>query len=170
MSAHLGDKKEKIMSRQGMKAAMEHGLGLPEFPSLREAERSLLALREKKIQELISRSQEDPTVKLDFSVESLLRLERWYFSSSHPKNEIAQGCAFYFGEVVVRNKPGAKWVVQEFVFTKGRYEIGVQDGHCTMNLFSFRSKLEHPDNTKRDSLWRTYQHYFARNPNVTIQF
>jgi hypothetical protein len=159
----------KTMSRAGFNAAMEHGKQLPTFSTQAEAEEFFFKLRDKIVSDLIKWSEKK--IVLDFSVDSLLRLEEWYFKEGNIENEVlAIGCAFYFGEVVVKNRPQAKWVVKEFAFKSGRYEIGVEQELLTMMLFSFRSKLENPRNKKHDSLWRTYQCYFEENPKVTITF
>jgi hypothetical protein len=169
------------MSKTGIKAAVTRGVALPSFADQPEAENVLFALRDKAIQYILSRAKQNPSVDLDFSVESLLRLETWYFKvistgrifsffNRRSRYTLPQACAFYFGEVVVRNRAKAKWVVEEFPFVKGRYEIGVNEGLSTMMLSSFHTKLHHPENKKHNSLWRTYQHYFERNPKVTITF
>jgi hypothetical protein len=169
------------MSAAGRKAALAHGAKLPGFDSPNEAAAALTAEKDAAVASLLSDCESSPDVALDFSPDSLLRLERWYFErisqrrifgmvrAAEPQ-VLAKWCALYFGEVVVRNLPGAAWVVEEFPFVPGRYTIGVRHGMCTMTLTSFHEKLHHPKNKKRDSVWRTYQHYFARNPDVTITF
>ena len=169
------------MSAAGRKGALARGDKLPEFSSRDEAVVALAAEKDAAVASLLSDRQLSPDIALDFSSDSLLRLERWYFErvslrrffgmvrAADPE-VLARWCAFYFGEVVVRNLDGAAWVVEEFPFVPERYTIGVRHGMLTMNLASFYEKLHHPKNKKHDSLWRTYEHYFARNPNVTITF
>ena len=169
------------MSAAGRKAALAHGAKLPGFDNRDEAAAALSAEKDAAVAGLVSDCASAPDVALDFSPDSLLGLERWYFEriaqrrffgmirTADPE-VLAKWCAFYFGEVVVRNLAGATWVVEEFPFVPGRYTIGVHHDLCTMILTSFHEKLHHPKNKKHDSLWRTYQCYFVRNPKVTITF
>jgi hypothetical protein len=169
------------MSVAGRKAALAHGAKLPGFESLDEAAAALTAEKDAAVASLVSDCKSSPDVALDFSTDSLLHLERWYFEriaqrrffgmvrAADPE-VLARCCAFYFGEVVVRNLAGATWVVEEFPFVPGRFTIGVRHELFTMTLTSFHEKLHHPKNKKHDSMWTTYQHYFARNPKVTIRY
>jgi hypothetical protein len=170
------------VTAEGLKTALAYGEGLPFFRSLDEAKTALISEKDRLVAELLSHAasaQDDPA--LDFSVESLLRLEKWYlkrFASSgfigflrkRQRRKFARCCAKYFGEVVIRSRNGASWVVEELPFRQRTYTIGVREKLMTMALHSFEKKLHHPDNLNRDSMWRTYQHYFARNPKVTIRF
>jgi hypothetical protein len=169
------------MSDAGRKAALAHGDKPPEFGSPDEAAAALATEKDSAVASLLSDCESSPDVALDFSPDSLLRLEQWYFDRisqrrffgivrAADQEVLARWCASYFGEVVVRSLEGAAWVVEECPFVPGRYTIGVRHGMFTMTLTSFHEKLHHPKNKKRDSIWRTYQHYFARNPKVTITF
>lgn len=169
------------MSAAGRKAALEHGDKLPQFGGPNEAAAALIAEKDVAVAGLLADCQSSPDVALDFSPDSLLRLEQWYFDRTSQRRffgmvrvadpeVLARWCALYFGEVVVRSLEGAEWVVEEFPFVPGRYTIGVRHGNCTMTLTSFHDKLHHQKNKKRDSVWRTFQYYFARNPKVTITF
>jgi hypothetical protein len=166
------------MSSEGLKAAAAHAQQLPVYTSLGEAQTDLLNKNAARIADLLSDARSSQA-GLDFSVDSLLRLERWYFeragSQAQPPadpQQLAEGCAFYFGEVVTRTVPGATWIVSEFPFERGRFEIGVRQAErgVTMMLSSFHRKLNHPLNKKRDALWRTYHHYFVRNSGISIRF
>jgi hypothetical protein len=169
------------MSAAGRKAAQAYGKKLPAFRNVEEATSSLIEEKNQLLAKLGAQGALVPELILDFSVDSLLRFERWYFeqvsrsSSVRPASaadvhSLAECAALYFGEVVVRSLPGSVWVVEEFVFEPGRFEIGVRNGNCTMMLESFYAKLHHRENYNRDSMWRTYQHYFACNPDVQIRF
>src|SRR5262249_50666800 len=155
------------MSAAGRKAALAHGDKLPKFGSLDEATAALTAEKDAAVASVLSDCESSPDVALDFSPDSLLRLEQWYFERISQRRffgmvravdpeRLARWCAFYFGEVVVRNLKGAVWVVEEYPFVPGRYTIGVRHGMCTMTLTSFHQKLHHPENKKRDSIWRTF--------------
>jgi hypothetical protein len=50
------------------------------------------------------------------------------------------------------------WVVQEYQFAKGRYEIGVQRPLLSIMLTKGR-KLQLAGNKRMQSLWREFQRY-----------
>lgn len=65
----------------------------------------------------------------DYTVESLKRIEKWYFDLYEKggfrevgltQGEFEKMMSVYFGEVVVRNNKDAKWVVEEYAFTKNK--------------------------------------------------
>ena len=60
----------------------------------------------------------------------------------------------YFGEVVVRNNDNAKWVVEEYAFVEGKYELMVNKGLLSNNWFN------EPCNKKHNLLFRQYNRYF----------
>lgn len=97
-----------------------------------------------------------PQLKPDFSLESLKRLENWYFNADKPQEvsgvSVPLGLGFYLGEVMCRNG-NYKWVVNEFVFKKGTYEIGITRGLVTIMLTSGRIP-EVTNNKRRQSLFR----------------
>lgn len=152
-----------ILARQAAK--------LPEFESQTEAETGLSKWRDRILAILFDRAGGSDGPKLDYTAGSLLRLEDWYFRKTEGGNEtLARGCSLYFGEVVVRTVPGAAWIVEEFPFAEGRFNLGVQQGTITMMLPSFYEKLHHPKNTKRNSMWRTYHHYYVPGSRIRITF
>ena len=94
--------------------------------------------------------------------ESLKPLERWYFENGQPATtasgySMPHAIAFYFGEVLCRTWQ-FRWLVQEYDFSKGHYEIGVQRQLLTIMLTKGR-KLQAPGNKKMQSLWREVQKY-----------
>src|SRR5262249_18707009 len=124
------------MSAAGRKAALAHGDKLPEFGGRGEAAAVLITEKDAGVASLLSDCESSPDVALDFSPDSLLRLEQWYFERTSQRRffglvravdpeGLARQCAYYFGEVVVRNLEGAKWVVEEFPFVPGKFTIGV---------------------------------------------
>jgi hypothetical protein len=166
------------MSSEGLNAPAAHAQKLPVYASLEEAQADLLNKKVARIAELLS-STRGSEAQLDLSVDSLLRLETWYFACTGSQalpaadvQKLGQGCALYFGEVVARNVPGARWIVSDFPFERGRFEIGVRQGErgVTMMLGSFHGKRNHRLNKKRDAMWRTYHHYFVRNSGISIRF
>lgn len=169
------------MGTEGLKAAALHALTLPAFGSLTEAQVALTAKKSLAIAQLLSAAASSHATNLDFSAESLLRLEQWYFERIDRRRvfgllrraepeELAESCAFYFGEVVVRTISGVQWVVEEFAFAPGRYEIGIRKGLGAWMLSSFHSTLHHKLNRTHDSMWRTYHHYFVPGSGIQITF
>lgn len=169
------------MSRAGREVAYRYGENLPAYPDLATATAALLKEKDRLVNLIVKRAGRTSPDLVDFSVESLLRVEKWYFEQQSsggifkflhpfPAETMARAIAFYFGEVVVRNLEGAEWVIDEFAFTSGKYTIGVRRGLITMALTSFSRKLHHELNKKRNSVWRTYQCNFALNPKVRINF
>jgi hypothetical protein len=124
------------MSKQGVAVAESLGKRLPSFAGSAEAETSLYAKRDRAFTELSDVSALEG--QLDYSPESLDRLEQWFFSNGQPERlqtgfNVADAIGFYVGEVYCRNA-GFSWVVREFVFMRGRYEIGVSRGSLTVML------------------------------------
>ena len=150
------------MSRNGLIVARQHANDLPPFDSLAEAERTLLAQRDTALRDLLAQS--DATLELDYSPQSLNTLERWYFENGQPVAttsglSMPHAIAFYFGEVLCRNAQ-FQWTVQEFAFSLGRYEVGVQRQNLCVMLT--KGKLPSVVASKRmRSLWRDFHRYAA---------
>jgi hypothetical protein len=148
------------MTRAGMVAAIDHGSQLPSFESQSHAERTLFAQRDASLRDLLD--EVGPEVLLDGSPESLTRLERWYFENEEPTRtksgtSVASGIGFYLGRVLCVNANFA-WIVQEYVFMPGRYEIGVSRGGLSIMLS--RGRSPHRDgNVQMKSLLREYRKY-----------
>ena len=129
------------MSRSGLIVAHQHGEELPAFADIRAAEAALSKERDTGLGEI--RKVEALTADLDYSTESLKTVERWFFENGQPAStssgySISHAIGFYFGEVLCR-VGGFGWVIQEYAFLKGRYEIGVQRGLLTVMLTKGRT-------------------------------
>lgn len=138
--------------------AHQFAQGLPEFPELSAAKEALLAWRDKGLQELHLLSGLAPL--LDYSPETLKSLESWFFENGQPTTtesgySVAHAIAFYFGEALCRNRQ-FHWVIQEFAFIKGRYEIGVERQRFAIMLTKGKH-LQLAGNKRMQSLWREYQ-------------
>src|SRR5262249_25888723 len=114
------------MSKRGLKAADQHGNALPSFASHEDAVSYYFAFRDKHISLLKSISMGRSQFEMNYSPESLKRLEAWYFElyendsfeSCRTERATFERCmAMYFCEVVAKNFPDAEWVVEEFVFS-----------------------------------------------------
>jgi len=116
------------MSRQGIIAARTYAEDLPSFESLEVAREQLLVAQKETLSELLR--EHGVSLNLDFSPESLKRLEKWYSESGSPEAgdsgySIPHAIGFYFGEILCRTS-GFSWVVEEFPFQRGKYGIGVK--------------------------------------------
>jgi hypothetical protein len=123
------------MSLFGLKVAKQFGEKLPSFKNQAEAETILFKQRNENLRQLLEMAKTPDFFAPDFTPESLKPLEQWYFelyefngfSKFATTRERFESCmAAYFGEVVIRNCPDARWIVREFAFESGKYEIGVQ--------------------------------------------
>ncbi len=149
------------MSAQGLNVAAKFGESLPSFLTAAEAEKALLAKRDQALKRLFVIAP--AKLNLDFSLESLKRLEIWYFEDGKmlPSSEysLPHGIGFYFGEVLCRHGD-FKWIVDEFIFKKGTYEIGVSRELTTIMLTKGLVPEER-DNKRRQSLFRRAKFWIA---------
>jgi len=157
------------MSKRGVKAAEQHGDALPSFASHEDAVNYYFAFRDKHLSFLKSISMARSQFEMNHTPESLKRLEAWYFelyetdSFEGVRTDRAtfERCmAMYFCEVVVRNFPDAEWVVKAFVFSPGKFELGVTRGLCAYMVCRFTDHYREPNNKRRQSIYRKYKHYF----------
>jgi len=152
------------MSKVGLAAARLFGKGLSRFDDQAEAESALFARRDQLLEKLADWSQRSADFTYDLSPESLKGLERWYFqlaagpgvrSIKTDLDTFERAIAMYLGAVFVRNgRPPFEWIVTEFPFEKGRYEIGVERGLFAMMLS--RHSFPTENNKRQQSLWRMY--------------
>lgn len=70
---------------------------------------------------------------------------------------IPHAIGFSFGEMLCRSA-GFSWVVEEFAFTKGRFEVGVNRHLMTIMLTKGRTPPVE-GNKRKQSLWREYKRY-----------
>jgi hypothetical protein len=150
------------MSLYGSIIARLHGGKLTSFSGQAEAEQALFEARDRAVEAILR----EPKLagKLDFSVQSLTLLERWFFESGKPEvlttgGNVSQALGFYLGEVFCRTA-AFQWVVEEFAFGPGKYEIGVRRLPLTIMLTSGRRPTR-SGNTRMQSLVREYQLYAA---------
>jgi hypothetical protein len=148
------------MSRPGVIAAQEYAEGLASFESPEAAHEQLLAALGATVSALL-REQGVP-LGLDFSPESLRRLERWFLESGCPETgdagySIPHAIGFYFGEILCRTS-GFRWVVDEHPLGDGRYEIGIRRPLLSIMLTKGRRPVR-VGNERMHSLWREWDVY-----------
>ena len=148
------------MSLLGRIVARIYGTSLPAFASLDEASSALTSSKDEILRLFLA--EHSTRLVLDFSFESLKRVELWFLSAGSPD----KGCGgystphaigYYFGEVLC-NCAGFEWTVQEYAFEPGKYELGVNRGLVTVMLargWNFPSA----NNKKMQSLWREARKY-----------
>lgn len=158
------------MSRAGRRAANDHGKTLPRYGSQEEAERALYAQRDLLLGQLRTAAAASPSFHFDFTPESLKTLERWYFDvreretfakDSLSRETLERCMAMYLGEVIVKNHATFRWVVREFPFVPGTYEIGVERGTLAVMLTRLGDVHTRPNNKKRESIWREYRRWVS---------
>jgi hypothetical protein len=145
------------VSRIGIAVARNFGAGLPRFDSQAEAQAALFAQRSAEIGRLL-RAIGD----LDYSVESLKTLEKRLLheegiGTAEGPESWAMATGFYFGEVLCRNA-GFEWLVTEFPFQPGHYEVGVRKGSLAVMLTTGKRPAT-INNQRMQSLLREYQRY-----------
>src|SRR4029078_4531596 len=104
------------------------------FPHNEPAVRALLRARDDDIDYLRDLAASSQRFEPTFSPDSLKDLELFYFdlvneerfeADSEERRRLRSAVATYLGAVLVKHA-GYHWVVQEFAFARGRYEIGVR--------------------------------------------
>jgi hypothetical protein len=145
------------MSRKAMEAATEYAIQLPSFSSLSHATGALYRERDATIAAFLLTCGQD--LKLDYSPESLKRIEGWYFQADCPERHLGvsvlHAIAFYLGEVLCRTA-GFEWIVCPYAFDTTKFEIGVtRDNGSIMLSGGWRPPIR--DNKRRQSLWREWK-------------
>jgi hypothetical protein len=156
------------MTKTGLQVATLFGKNLPTFSTQHEAEETLLGFRDTRLRLIRDISTLAPEFATDYTPDSLKELEKLYFrlweANSFAEHgitiEVFEECmAMYFGEVMVRNIPGAKWVVQDYAFEKGKFELGVERGLLTVMLRQMKNHHETKSNNRRQAIYRKYKQY-----------
>ncbi len=160
------------MSYSGMKAAIEYGDILRSFKDLSEAEDFLFAYKDILLKKLESSCLNNALFTADYSVDSLTKIEKWYFDLCEQKEFTKIGITqetfekmmgMYFGEVAVRNNAEARWVVREFPFVKGKFELLIKKGLMSMSVIEKCNNLcASQGNKRKNQLFRDYNKYVNR--------
>lgn len=133
------------MGRKNLEQAERFGRSLPEFSTFAEARTTLFGIRDECLGTMQEMSSRQNIFSADYSVLSLQQLDDLYevlyrtdsfVDFCDGRERFEQCMAMYFGEVLARRKE-AEWVVEEFAFLRGRYQIGVRINTRTQMLRSF---------------------------------
>ncbi len=160
------------MSRQGHKLAIQIGLPLPVHKTKEEAERHYFSFRDKALKEIEKLAIKYPVYDLDFSPESLKRIELLYFDLLEQKvyskhiffgltiTRMEQMLAVYYGQVYVQNTAFI-WVAKEFGYIEDRYYLAVQSQNkgLTLECSSFSDHFNMNDNKRKQYIYREYKKY-----------
>ena len=160
------------MSKYAFNTAIKYGKKLCAFNNLSEAEDYFISRKDFLLNKLKAVSTQTSAFVPDNTVESLKKIEKWYFDLYEAKafdrfglsrEEFEQIMSFYWGEVVVKKNEDAKWVVEEYPFVKGKYELLVNKGLFGMAIGNpFRDLYKRQNNKRRNLLFREYNKYFGR--------
>jgi len=78
------------------------------------------------------------------------------------REEFEHWMAWYYGATAVRNDPEAAWVVAEFPFERGRYELGVRKGLLTEMLTAgFADHHASRNNARQERWYRRYRDHYV---------
>lgn len=160
------------MSKYGLKVAVKYGEKLKKFSSKSEAEDYFFLYKNNLLNKLEIICKLNACFLPDYTVESLKKIEKWYFDmfeknefelAGVTRNEFESMMSVYFGEVVVKNNEDAKWLVEEFPFVPSKYELMVnKGGNCNMSIENkCQDFYKEPANKRRNLLFREYNKYFA---------
>ncbi len=160
------------MSVYGLKMAAKYGEKLEEFKDLSDAEDYFISYKDCLLNKFEEICAQKSCFEPDYTVESLKRIEKWYFELYENKEfdkvgltreEFERVMSVYFGEVVVRNNEDAKWVVAEYPFMKKKYELLINKQLFNMSIINHCHDLcRRQNNKRRNLLLREYNKYFVR--------
>lgn len=160
------------MSKYGLKVAIKYGKKLKKIHDISEAEDYFFSYKDDLLKKLEAVSTQNSYFLPDYTVESLKRIEKWYFDLyekgefhkvGFTQDEFESIMSVYFGEVVVKNNKDAKWLVEEYPFSQSKYEFLVNRGLLSMSIMNMYHDLYKKQNNKRKNLlFREYNKYFAR--------
>ena len=119
-------KEANKMSKHSLNIAVKYGETLREFCDQSEAEDYYISYKDNLLNRLKAISTQSSTFFPDYTVESLKRLEKWYFDLYEKQSfgqvgltqeEFESMMAVYWGEVIIKNNEDAEWVVEEYPFS-----------------------------------------------------
>ena len=160
------------MSKHSLNIAVKYGESLREFRDQSEAEDYYISYKDNLLNRLKAISTQTSAFFPDYTVESLKKLEKWYFDlyerqsfcqADVTREEFEGMMSVYWGEVVIKNNEDAKWVVMEYPFSQKKYEFLVSKGLCNVSVVNkFHDLYNRQSNKRRTLLFREYNRYFAR--------
>lgn len=160
------------MSKSGLKVAINYGDKLNDFKNVSKAEEYFFTYKDRTLDKLESICSNNDFFSADYSIDSLSKLEKWYFDLYEKKEfakigitqeELEKIMEIYFGEVVIRNNVKARWIVREYPFVKGKYELLVNNELMSMTIIGkFNNLCSRQGNKRKKLMFREYNKYFNR--------
>ena len=160
------------MSKYAFNTAIKYGEKLCGFNNLSEAEDYFILRKDFLLNKLKAVSTQTSAFVPDNTVESLKKIEKWYFDLYEKQSfeqvgltqeEFESMMSVYWGEVIIKNNEDAKWVVMEYPFSQKKYEFLVSKGLCNVSVVNkFHDLYRMQSNKRRTLLFREYNRYFAR--------
>ena len=117
------------MSKHSLNIAVKYGESLREFHDQSEAEDYYISYKDDLLNRLKAISTQASAFFPDYTIESLKKLENWYFNlyekqsfdkAGSTQEDFESMMSVYWGEVVIKNNEDAKWVVMEYPFSQKR--------------------------------------------------
>ncbi|MFN0206667.1 MAG: hypothetical protein ACKVS6_10205, partial [Planctomycetota bacterium] len=133
--------------------------GLPRFATLEEARTALFAERDQILARFLAELGEK--LQLDYTPESLKRLEKWCLQNGPPRPECfnyyyPQAVALYIAEMHHRHLQWT-WSVEESTFGPGQYSISVGRPGCSVEASQKWPPDPKYDNKRMQYMWRQYK-------------
>ena len=160
------------MSKYSLNIAIKYGETLREFNDKSEVEDYFISYKNNLLNRLKVISTQTSVFFPDHTIESLKKLEKWYFDLYEKQSfeqvgltqeEFESMMSVYWGEVIIKNNEDAKWVVMEYPFSQKKYEFLVSTGLCNVSVVNkFHDLYRMQSNKRRTLLFREYNRYFAR--------
>ena len=160
------------MSKHSLNIAVKYGESLREFRDQSEAEDYYISYKDDLLNRLKAISTQASAFFFFFSIESLKKLENWYFNlyekqsfdkAGSTQEDFESMMSVYWGEVIIKNNEDAEWGVEEYPFSQKKYELLVHKGFCNVSVVDKYHDLYHKQgNKRRNLLFREYNRYFAR--------
>lgn len=158
------------MSKYSLNIAIKYGETLRKFSNISEAENYFISYRNDLLSRVSAISTQEYGFFPDYTIESLKKLEKWYFDLYEKKSfaklgltqkEFESIMSVYWGEVVIKNNKDAKWVVEEYAFSQNKYQLLVNKGFCNIAVENkFRDLYNKQNNKRRNLLFREYNKYY----------
>lgn len=160
------------MSKHSLNIAVKYGESLREFRDQSEAEDYYISYKDDLLNRLKAISTQASAFFPDYTIESLKKLENWYFNlyekqsfdkAGSTQEDFESMMSVYWGEVIIKNNEDAEWVVEEYPFSQKKYEFLVSKGLCNVSVVNkFHDLYRMQSNKRRTLLFREYNRYFAR--------